>query len=53
MPEYAYDVVKLWQKFITHLIKLLLDRQLEDNVRYTKHMQTRVQHDLIFWSLLF
>ena len=33
VPEYAYDVVRLWQTFITHLIKLLLDRQLEENVR--------------------
>ena len=33
VAEYAYYVVVLWQEFITGLIKLLLKRNLEENVR--------------------
>ena len=33
VAEYAYYVVELWQEFITRLIKLLLNRNLEENVR--------------------
>ncbi len=32
VAEYAYYVVELWQEFITRLIKLLLNRNLEENV---------------------
>lgn len=33
VAEYAYYVVELWQEFVTRLIKLLLNRNLEENVR--------------------
>lgn len=32
VQENAYHIVELWQKFITKLIKLLLSRELEENV---------------------
>lgn len=41
VQEYAYYVVELWQEFVTRLIKLLLNRELEENVSNTQFMYTQ------------
>ena len=54
VAEYAYYVVELWQEFVTRLIKLLLNRNLEENVRIQSLLealgQNNSDHDFFFLS---
>lgn len=49
VPEYTYYVVELWQEFITRLIRLLLNRNLEENVGKTLRL---IICDCVFHFLL-
>ena len=53
VAEYAYYVVELWQEFVTRLIKLLLNRNLEENVRTQSLLKLRHLDSLIVIMIFF